>query len=40
MSADDAERLKARVQVRLPADATGHITCGARANAIKGRLPK
>jgi hypothetical protein len=40
MSAGDAERLKARVQARLPADAAGHITCGARANAIKGRLPK
>jgi ubiquinone/menaquinone biosynthesis C-methylase UbiE len=39
MSPGDAERLKARVQARLPPDAAGHITCGARANAIKGRLP-
>jgi SAM-dependent methyltransferase len=35
----DAELLKSRVRARLPADASGHITCSARANAIKGRKP-
>jgi hypothetical protein len=33
-------QLKARVQARLPADAAGRITCGGRANAVKGRMPK
>lgn len=33
----DAERLKARVRARLPADASGRITCAGRANAVKGR---
>jgi len=40
MSAGDAERLKAAVCARLPADAAGRITCGARANAITGRVAK
>ena len=40
MASDDVERLKTRVRGRLPADAAGRITYGARANAIKGRLPK
>jgi len=40
MASDDVERLKTRVRARLPADAAGRITYGARANAIKGRLPK
>jgi ubiquinone/menaquinone biosynthesis C-methylase UbiE len=40
MSSGDTEQLKARLRSRLPADAAGRITCGARANAIKGRLPK
>jgi SAM-dependent methyltransferase len=40
MSPTDVETLKSRVRVRLPADAAGHITCLARANAITGRLPK
>ena len=31
--------LKARIRERLPADATGHITYSARANAVKGRVP-
>jgi hypothetical protein len=39
MSTGDAERLKARVQGCLPAEAAGRIICDARANAIKGRLP-
>ena len=40
MAAGDVERLKTGVRARVPADAQGRITYGARANAIKGRLPK
>jgi ubiquinone/menaquinone biosynthesis C-methylase UbiE len=41
MTPGDAELLKTRVRARLPpADAAGRITCAARANAIKGRVPK
>jgi hypothetical protein len=40
MAAGDVERLKARLRARLPADAAGRITYGARANAIKGRVPR
>jgi ubiquinone/menaquinone biosynthesis C-methylase UbiE len=40
ISSRDLANLKARVQDRLPADATGQITCLAGANAIKGRRPK
>src|SRR5207302_2943577 len=40
MAPDDAERLAARMRARMPADAAGRITYGARANAIKGRRPK
>jgi SAM-dependent methyltransferase len=29
---------KGRMRARLPADATGRITCSARANAVKGRV--
>lgn len=39
MASDDVERLKTRVHERLPADAAGRITCSARANAAKGRVP-
>ncbi len=39
MASADVERLKARVQARLPSDAAGRITYGARANAVKGRMP-
>jgi SAM-dependent methyltransferase len=39
MAAGDVERLKTRLRARLPADAAGRITYGARANAIKGRVP-
>ncbi|MGE0007524.1 MAG: methyltransferase domain-containing protein [Parvibaculaceae bacterium] len=35
----DAEALKTRVRARLPAAADGRITCAARANAVKGRVP-
>lgn len=34
------DELKSRVRARLPVDAAGRITCSARANAIKGRLPE
>src|SRR6516165_2353213 len=37
---NDIELLKARVRASLPADATGHITNSARANVVKGRVPK
>jgi SAM-dependent methyltransferase len=39
MSPGDIENLKTRVGNRLSAKAGRPITCGARANAIKGRLP-
>jgi ubiquinone/menaquinone biosynthesis C-methylase UbiE len=40
MGSGDVELLKTRVHARLAADAAGRITCGARANAVKGRVPK
>jgi len=40
MSAADIDALKRRVRARLAPDATGGITCGARANAIKGHVSK
>ncbi len=40
MSPGDVEQLKARVRARLPEDAQGRIAYDARANAIKGRVPK
>jgi SAM-dependent methyltransferase len=39
MAPDDVAVLKARLQTRLVPDAEGHITCAARANAVKGRVP-
>ncbi len=39
MAPGDAKLLAARVRARLPADEAGRITYGARANAIKGRVP-
>ena len=39
MSSEQLELLKARVCARLPSDPAGTITCTARANAIKGRVP-
>ncbi len=39
MAPGDVEALKARMRARLPADAGGRISYGARANAIKGRVP-
>jgi hypothetical protein len=38
MASADVIRLQDRMRTRLPADATGRITCGARANAVKGRV--
>jgi SAM-dependent methyltransferase len=40
MPAGDVEGLKSRLRARLPPDAAGRITYGARANAIKGRVPE
>ncbi len=40
MPSGDIEKLKSQVRARLPADATGRITYDARANAIKGQVPK
>ena len=39
MAPGDVELLKRRVRTRLPPDAAGRITYGARANAVKGRVP-
>jgi hypothetical protein len=39
MTPDALARLKAR-EARVHEDGTGRITCGAWANAIKGRLPE
>jgi ubiquinone/menaquinone biosynthesis C-methylase UbiE len=39
MPADDVERLKDRVRLRLAADADGRITYEASANAVKGVVP-
>jgi SAM-dependent methyltransferase len=39
MAPADVELLKTRIHARLPADAAGRISFGARANAIKGRVP-
>jgi ubiquinone/menaquinone biosynthesis C-methylase UbiE len=40
MAPKDVEQLKMRVHARVPADSKGRITCGASANAVRGRLPK
>lgn len=40
MTPDDIGRLKQRVRMRIPADAEGRIAYAARANAIKGRVPR
>ena len=39
MASEETALLKARMRARLPADAAGRITYGARANAVKGRVP-
>jgi SAM-dependent methyltransferase len=38
LKADDIAQLQARLRKRLPPDAQGRVTYGARANAIKGRV--
>ena len=40
MAPRDVEHLKTRMRARLPANAAGRITYNARANAVKGRVPK
>ena len=39
MAPEDLALLQARMRARLPADASGSITCSAQANAVKGRVP-
>jgi SAM-dependent methyltransferase len=39
MAPDALALLRERMRARLPADAAGRITCSARANAVKGRVP-
>jgi SAM-dependent methyltransferase len=39
MTPDEIEQLKAGLRTRVDQDAAGRITYGARANAIKGRVP-
>jgi hypothetical protein len=39
MAADDLALLRTRLRLRLAPDATGQITYGARAHAVKGRVP-
>ena len=40
MPAGAVEQLKWRIRTLLPADSSGRITYGARANAVKGRVPR
>jgi ubiquinone/menaquinone biosynthesis C-methylase UbiE len=40
MTSGDVDLLKKRVRARLPADVAGRIAYSARANAVKGRVPK
>jgi hypothetical protein len=40
MATDPLADLQPRVRARVNEDSTGRITCGAWANAIKGRLPE
>jgi len=37
---DEVAELKRRVNARMPADGAGRITLSARANAVKGRMPR
>jgi hypothetical protein len=39
MAPEDVETLKRHVRERVAPDGAAPITCGARANAIKGRRP-
>ena len=40
MSEADAQAFQARIRANLQVDASGRITCAARANAVKGRVPQ
>jgi SAM-dependent methyltransferase len=40
MTPADVGVIQAKLRAALPTDATGQITCRARANAVKGRVPK
>ena len=40
MAPANVEQIKTRARTRLTPDISGKITCSARANAVKGRLPK
>ena len=40
MSADQVEQLKDRTRAQLPVDSSGRITYSARANAVKGQVPR
>lgn len=40
MSEANADRLKAALRERVPAEETGRISYGARANAVRGRVPE
>lgn len=39
LSPQDADVLRQRLRLRLPADAAGRLTYSARANAVRGRVP-
>jgi SAM-dependent methyltransferase len=39
MSPNDLALLKSKMRAQLPTDTEGRITCSARANAVKGRVP-
>jgi hypothetical protein len=38
MAPEESAELKARMRAHLPADSSGRITYGARANAVSGRV--
>lgn len=40
MAPDAIARLQARMRALLPADTAGRISCSARANAVRGRVPR
>jgi hypothetical protein len=40
MAPGDVERLRSRMQARMPAAADGSITARGRANAVRGRVPR
>jgi hypothetical protein len=40
MAPGDVERLRSRMQARVPAASDGSITARGRANAVRGRVPR